>query len=264
MKAAQARVGGAADAALEHNDAVTAGDDDLTPERRRRAPLGVRVAEQIRADISQGKLVAGDELPSESQYADRFGVSQRVVRDALRTLNNEGIISTRQGKRAVVGDLRPAAVGNYMRFLLDADVRAIDELMEFRALLEGRAARLAAERANESDVTQMRQAMKRIVDTGDDLSARVPADLSLHELISRSCGNRFVHTMLIALSDTLAEERRKGAQITQSAGVGHDETDQQHQALIDAIAARDGDEAERRAIEIVRRALGFWTTSLSH
>ncbi|WP_169791981.1 FadR/GntR family transcriptional regulator [Jiangella muralis] len=224
-------------------------------------PLGVQVAERIRADISKGGLKPGEELPSEAEYGERFEVSQRVVRDALRTLNNEGIISTRQGKRAVVGSLRPDAMGNYIRFLVDTDPGAIDELMDFRALLEGHAARLAAERATDDDIEQMKSALARVLEAGDDLEARVPADLRLHELISRSCGNRLVDSMLGVLADTLAEERRRGAQITRSKGIGHDETNHQHVALIEAIATRDGDAAERSAVEIVQRALGYWSAA---
>jgi DNA-binding FadR family transcriptional regulator len=248
--------------------AAAASDDDRLTRRLsdhgRRVPLGVQVAERIRADISKGGLQPGDELPSESEYGERFDVSQRVVRDALRTLNNEGIISTRQGKRAVVGSLRPAAMGNYIRFLVDTDPAAIDELMDFRALLEGHAARLAAERASDDDIAEMKRALNRVLETGDDLEARVPADLHLHEIISQSCGNRLVDSMLQVLSETLAEERRRGAQITRSKGVGHDETNQQHVALIEAIAARDGDAAERRAVEIVQRALGYWSAAARH
>lgn len=244
------------------------GDDDRLTRRLsdhgRRVPLGVQVAERIRTDISKGGLQPGEELPSEAEYGERFDVSQRVVRDALRTLNNEGIISTRQGKRAVVGSLRPAAMGNYIRFLVDTDPGAIDELMDFRALLEGHAARLAAERASDDDIADMKRALSRVLETGDDLEARVPADLHLHELISQSCGNRLVDSMLQVLSETLAEERRRGAQITRSKGVGHDETNQQHVALIEAIAARDGDAAERRAVEIVQRALGYWSAAARH
>lgn len=240
---------------------VEASADGTRSRGKQRIPFGVQIAASIREQISAGELHAGDELPSEAELADRFGVSQRVVRDALRTLNSEGIISTRQGKRAVVRDLEPIAIGNYMRFLLDADASAIDDLMDFRALLEGRAARLSAERATPPQVAAMRRAVRKIAQSGDDLSTRVPADLNLHNLIARSSGNRFIHSMLTALTDTLADERRRGAEITQSAGVGHLETDVQHSALVEAIAGGEADLAEKYATEIVTRARAYWLQS---
>jgi GntR family transcriptional repressor for pyruvate dehydrogenase complex len=227
------------------------------PGASKRIPFGVRIATSIREQISAGELRTGDELPPEAELAERFGVSQRVVRDALRALNSEGIIATRQGKRAVVRELEPIAVGNYMRFLLDADANAIDELMDLRALLEGRAARLSAERATPPEVAAMRRAVRTIADAGDDLAVRVPADLDLHDLIARVCGNRFIHGMLTAMAEILAEERRRGAEITQSAGIGHLETDNQHSALVEAIANGEPEQAEKHAVEIVTRARDY-------
>lgn len=223
----------------------------------RRIPFGVKIAGSIREQISAGELRAGDELPPEAELAERFGVSQRVVRDALRALNSEGIITTRQGKRAVVREFEPVAVGNYMRFLLDADASSIDELMDLRALLEGRAARLAAERATPPEVAAMRRAVQTIADGGDDLAIRVPTDLDLHDLIARASGNRFVHGMLAAMAGVLAEERRRGAELTQSAGVGHRENDEQHSMLVEAIASGEAELAEKYAVEIVSRARRF-------
>ena len=258
---AQAKGGKLSQTVTREIGVLEASADGARPRGRQRIPFGVQIAASIREQISAGELHPGDELQSEAELAERFGVSQRVVRDALRTLNSEGIIFTRQGKRAVVRDLQPIAIGNYMRFLLDADASALDDLMDFRALLEGRAARLSAERATPPQVAAMRRAVREIAKSGDDLSTRVPADLDLHDLIARASGNRFIHSMLTALADTLADERRRGAEIMQSAGVGHLETDAQHSALVEAIANGETDLAEKHATEIVARARRYWLQS---
>lgn len=237
----------------------SAGPDGARAGVALRVPFGVKIAASIREQISAGELRAGDELPPEAELAGRFGVSQRVVRDALRTLNSEGIIITRQGKRAVVREFEPVAVGNYMRFLLDTDGSAIDELMDLRMLLEGRAARLAAERATPPEVASMRRTIEAVGAAGDDVAARVSADLTLHDLIARASRNRFIHGMLAAMAEILAEERRRGAEITQSAGLGHAENDAAHANLVDAIANGEPERAEQYAVEIVtlaRRQMG--------
>ncbi len=227
----------------------------------RRIPFGMKIAASIREQISAGELHAGDELPGEADLAERFQVSQRVVRDALRTLNSEGLIITRQGKRAVVREFEPVAVGNYMRFLLDSHPSAVEELLDLRALLEGRAARLSAERATPPEVAAMRRAIQAIAAAEDDVDARVAGDLELHDVVARASRNRFIHGMVAAMADVLAEERRRGAELTQSSGLGHAENDAAHTQLVDAIANGQPEEAERIAVEIVTRARGLFMTS---
>jgi DNA-binding GntR family transcriptional regulator len=63
-----------------------------------------RVAAELRADIESGRLGAGDVVPSEPELARRFAVSRMTVRNAIKALENEGLILSRQGARTVVTD----------------------------------------------------------------------------------------------------------------------------------------------------------------
>jgi GntR family transcriptional regulator len=69
---------------------------------QRGEPLYLRVAGELRKQIRSGRYAVGDELPSERELAERFDVSGGVVRSALVQLRSEELISTSQGKRAVV------------------------------------------------------------------------------------------------------------------------------------------------------------------
>lgn len=220
----------------------------------RRVPLGAQVAARIREQIASGGSVVGEPLPSESAMAQQFGVSQRVVRDALRTLHNQGVIKTQQGKRAVVSELTPVAMEDYFKFAVQADLGSNEELLELRLLLEVRVAGLAAARATDEDIATMRALLRELKDTGTDLARRVPADLALHDAIAGASRNRFFQAILEALSQAMAEERRRGGEITQAAGSTHDDTNRQHEALVEAIAARDPDRAAEAARVIVDRA----------
>lgn len=228
--------------------------DREEPAIQKRAPLGVQVAAALRKRITTQGLQSGAPLPSEAQLAGEFGVSQRVVRDALRTLHQEGIIETRQGKRAVVSDLHPVAVENYFKFALDSDTRAVSELMELRLVLESLAARLAADQATDDERREMQAMLTALATTGSDLERRVPADLALHEVVARASHNRFIYGILRALDNTLAEERRKGGELVESAGLDHHEADHQHDALITAVVNGEAEVAERCARAIVESA----------
>lgn len=226
--------------------------------KRKRTPLGVQVAAAIRRRINSTGLPSGAPLPSEAKLAEEFGVSQRVIRDALRTLNNEGIVETGQGRHATVGDFHPVAVENYFKFAVDADGESIGELMDLRLALEPVAARLAARHATEEERTEMRRLLDELESTGTDLERRVPADLALHDLLARASHNRFIHGILSALDRTLTEERRRGAELVASTGRDHADSDTQHAALVLAVAGGDADAAEAHARAIVQRARTYF------
>lgn len=219
-----------------------------------RVPLGAQVADSIRDQISSQALAEGSELPSESQLAKDYGVSGRVVRDALRSLDNQGVIQTRQGKRAVVSSLRPVGVENYFKFAIEADAVSVEELLELRLLLEVPAARLAAERATQEEITAIKRLIVEVQAAGTHLDSRVPADIELHDAIAKASGNRFVHGILHSLSHTLSAERRAGGEIRQAMGSFHEDSNALHEELVRAIAAREPDSAAEAARVIVANA----------
>lgn len=223
-----------------------------------RVPLGVQIAARIRQHIKAQGLVSGDPLPSESELAEQYGASLRAVRDALRALSNQGIIRTHQGKRAVVSDLRPVAVEHYFRFVVDADADAVDELLELRLALETKAAALAAERSTEEDIAALRRILDDLTGSGTDLDRRIPLDLAFHDGIVRASRNRFFLGIVEALSETLAAERLRGAELTQAVGLTHVETNAQHQALLLALESRDPALAEQCMRAILERARGYF------
>src|SRR5947209_9094081 len=84
----------------------------------RRAQMGTLtqiVAEQLSWLVAEEGLKAGDPLPSEDSLAERFAVSKRVVREALRILSAQGIVQTSQGRKAVVADSKPLAIEAYFK-----------------------------------------------------------------------------------------------------------------------------------------------------
>jgi GntR family transcriptional repressor for pyruvate dehydrogenase complex len=215
------------------------------PPRGDRVLLGAIVAEKISEFIRTRELVDGDALPSEGALADEHGVSQRVVRDALRLLSQQGVIRTQQGKRAVVSDLRPVAVYGYFKLVAASDMVAIGELIELRQALETKAAGLAAARMNPDTIERLRKILDEIEACGDDRPRRVALDFTLHGEIVRASGNRFFRAIYDALADALTSERARGAAVTESAGGDHEESDAEHRAIVHALSSGDGVFAEK-------------------
>lgn len=206
--------------------------------------LGAQVADQVRAMIRDQRLEDGDPLPAEATLADQFGVSQRVIRDALRVLSQQGVIRTQQGKPAVVAERRPLAIQNYFRLALEDGLGSFDELLELRQALEVRAAGRAALTATEAEIEDVRAKLEK-AERATRLDERVDADLAFHFALVAVGGNRFFTAILDSLSTFLAQERRRGQELTESSGGDHQQSHREHREIMSAIARRDSEAAER-------------------
>ena len=106
--------------------------------------------------LSQG-LQAGDQLPSERELGEQFGVSRTVVREAVRALVAKGVIEVRSGSGLRVAAVDAAAVTESMSLFLRGGSFGFEQVHEVRALLEVHIARLAAERRTDVDLRRLRE-----------------------------------------------------------------------------------------------------------
>ena len=210
------------------------------------------VAEHISRYIAKDRMAPGEPLPSEDELSRAFGVSKRVIREALRALTAQGIVKTSQGKRAIVANAQPVALEAYFKFMRQLDSRAIAELFELREIIEVRAASLAATRATESDLEPARKALISMAEAGTNAEQYTTGDLAFHTAIMNAAHNRFLSAIVDALSGALWEERKLGVLNRLDAGHGSEAALREHRAVLDAVAARDAQAAARHMIEHLR------------
>ncbi len=117
------------------------------------------VARRLRDSITLGLLPDASPLPAEADLADRFGVATTTVREALAELRGEGLIRTRRGRgggsfiRAPRDGGRAALLG----LLAETGLGELRDAMDHYAAISGTCARLAALRADPSDVARLRR-----------------------------------------------------------------------------------------------------------
>lgn len=169
--------------------------------------------------IDSGLYRPGDRLV-ESELAERFGVSRTPIREALQRLETQSMLS-RDGRSLIVASL---------------DHNALAELYVVRTELEGLAARLAAQHATEEEINVLREMIaedRSLLDKPDALSR---ANRRFHKQIHLASHNRFLvqqldlvhrHMALLATTSLAVEGRGERALA-------------EHEAIVDAIAARDG------------------------
>jgi DNA-binding GntR family transcriptional regulator len=139
-----------------------------------RSTLRERSLEALRTAITSGEYRPGDHL-GEEELAGRLGVSRGTVREALRHLQQEGLVTT-----AARGMLR-------VRSLSPVEIR---ELFQVRGALEGLAVTLiVASPSRNAAVATLRKALSQLDDPDHDFSAHIDADLGFHMLLCQLSGN---------------------------------------------------------------------------
>jgi len=183
--------------------------------------------------IDAGLYKPGERMV-ESELAERFGVSRTPIREALQRLETQSLL-TRDGRSLVVASL---------------DHNQLAELYAVRAQLEGLAARLAAQHAAPEEVRVLREMVegdKALVDNPSELAR---ANRRFHNQLHLASHNRYlvqqldlVHrTMALLATTSLAVEGRSETAIAE------------HDAIVKAIEARDGDAADAALRTHISRA----------
>jgi GntR family transcriptional regulator, transcriptional repressor for pyruvate dehydrogenase complex len=194
------------------------------------------IMRQIRNLISSGALKAGDRLPPERVLAERFGVGRGHVREALRKMECYGVLQTFPQSGTVVASLGVAALERLISNLLELDRDDIKALVETRAILEIHTAKLAAERATDASIADLRVALDAFRKEVGAGRTGVEEDLLFHLAVANATGNP-VLSSLIGLITPDVMRANKGARVCEA---GRARTAlAEHDKLFAAIAARD-------------------------
>ncbi len=195
-----------------------------------------------------GTLVAGDRLPSERQLALEFGASRPMVREALRSLTERGLVRVEPARGAFVrGDS-----GSRPYPPLDLEYRrrgtTARQLSEARLMLEGEAAGLATQHATAEDLAALEVALLRLEGSATPLD-RVRNDLAFHSGLVAASHNPVIETMfssILGLTVELMVRSAGDAEIVRQSNPYH---------RIAFTAIRDRDAAAARAA--IRSHLGI-------
>ena len=218
------------------------------------------VAHQIETRILEGSLKPGDRLPAERELAIELGVSRPSLREAIKKLVSRDLLISRHGGGTYVTDRLAASFSDPWQQLIEQHPRLQEDVLEFRHLIEGSAAELAAQRATESDLERLEQAYAKLDAAygSDDRHAQVAADVAFHLTIAESAHNVLFGHLLGSVLRLLHEHvRRSLRDIAVSPETGR-QLMAQHLAIHNAIRAREPATARLAAqthIDFVRQRL---------
>ncbi|MGR3454619.1 GntR family transcriptional regulator [Pseudooceanicola sp.] len=195
---------------------------------------GESVYERLREEIRSGTLRPGARL-TETEMAERLAVSRTPVREAIRRLEAEGLVTHQPRTGAAVRSL---------------DYPEIMELYEMRTVLEGTAARLAARAASPVELEELSAINEEMAAAGEDAAARVRLNHQFHARLFDAARNRFLLKSIGSVASTMLI---LGPSSMESAARSRQAVEE-HRAVLAALQARDGAAAEAAMRQHMERA----------
>jgi DNA-binding FadR family transcriptional regulator len=162
------------------------------------------VAAQLEAEVVSGGLEPGTKLPSERELALRMGVSRPLVREALRTLAERGLVEISPGRGAFVSAGSAAAAARPLNSHYLRQKITPNHLIEVRTIIEPAAARLAAERATDAEIAALGLVVDQI-GTATSVLDRARWDITLHALVARMSHNPVIETTFESIATLVFE-----------------------------------------------------------
>src|SRR3989475_2034886 len=164
------------------------------------------IVAQLGQLIQEGKLRPGDRLPPERELAARLQVSRASVREALRSLELQGLLSRRQGSGTFIVALGQEELLRAFARLTE-EGQTLRDIFELRFLLEPPIAAMAARRATPQDIARLEATLKEQEQQIKLGRSGVEADMAFHAALAEATHNQALLRLGATLMEVLAPSR---------------------------------------------------------
>ena len=192
------------------------------------------VYESLRDAIWDGRIAVGERV-REEEIARNLGVSRTPVREALQRLHQRGLLVFGAGRGLTVASLSQ---------------HQVLQLYAMREILEGSAARFAAEHATAPEIAVLWRLQKELCKPDHDATALVTLNRRLHQAIYEAAHNQYLIQTLSVLHDSLALLHSTTFRVPSR----RLESDEEHRQIVAAIEEHNPDRAEQTARQHIRQA----------
>jgi DNA-binding GntR family transcriptional regulator len=192
------------------------------------------VYESLRDAIWDGRITVGERV-REEEIARNLGVSRTPVREALQRLHQRGLLVFGAGRGLTVASLSQ---------------HQVLQLYAMREILEGSAARFAAQHATAPEIAILWRLQKELSTAGRDAMTLVTLNRRFHQAIYEAAHNQYLLQTLSVLHDSLALLHSTTFRVPSRRA----ESDEEHRQIVQAIEKHNPDRAEEAAREHIRQA----------
>ncbi len=223
-----------------------------------RRKLSDEVFARLKAMITSGELQPGDEMPSERELMERFGVGRPAIREAMQALAGMGLVVISHGERAKVLELTAQSIFRQMdmtaKIMLAKSSDSLEHLKSARIFFERGMAREAALKGEAGDIADLRDILERQRSSLGDAEAFIAADMEFHTRIARISGNPIYVAVSEAMLAWLKEYHTEMLIWT-----GKEKfTLAEHEEIITCLAAKDADAAEQAVLKHLERSRALY------
>lgn len=225
-----------------------------------RRKLSDEVFARLKRMITSGELNPGDEMPSERELMERFGVGRPAIREAMQALANMGLVVISHGERAKVLELTAKTIMRQVdltaKIMLSQSSDSLEHLKSARIFFERGMAREAAAKATKQDIGDLRQILERQRQYLGQAEPFISADMEFHTRIAQISGN----PIFIAVSEALLAWLKE-YHTDMLIWTGKEKfTLVEHEEILNCLAANDAEAAEQTMLKHLERSRALYTS----
>ncbi|OIJ12402.1 transcriptional regulator [Anaerobacillus alkalilacustris] len=207
----------------------------------------IEIIREINRIIQEDDLKAGDKLPSERELSDRLQVGRSSVREALRSLELLDLIETRRGEGTFIKTIGGHRLVEVLASFFLREKKARSDLAETRKIVEVEALRLACERINEEQISNLGRLVEQSKSCLGKGDLPVEEDYLFHKTIVEACQNRLMLNIWISLVEYSKVTIRESLSRKGRAEISVNE----HEQILDGLKNRN----EKKAISAMKNHL---------
>lgn len=213
-----------------------------------------RIIKRIEQALITGELKAGDKLPTEKEFVEKFKVSRTSFREAIKMLIALGVVEIKRGDGTYISKADSESIVNPLIFPLVIQEKTSRDLLELRKILEMGIVELMVEKADQDDLMIVEETIKNLEQASQkknpDNQELLQYDLAFHHACAKATHNPLITKLMRTILDLLApyiehsHKRLGGVKLALK----------EHKAILDAIKERNFQKAKER----INRSLKSW------
>ena len=216
--------------------------------------LSSQISKLILSEIQSGQLAIGDRMPSETELAQKYGVSRTILREAIASLKNEDILEAKQGRGIIVKNLRSRQAFRFSDVFETISMSEVNYFYEMRALLESQAAGLAAMRRTQEDIEEIAKSFEEMADAVKKRTPGAEAHERYNKAIARASHNPVLIEFLFFLYGKLHDLAKELRIKTMASPERAHNVLEEHRRVVESIIDKNQPAAQEAALAHLKKA----------